>query len=103
MVKDKKKLKKGLTEFGSGLRKVLMTAATHPATACIAVCSLTTIGQLINGVPGDSKKRQEVRFQLDGLFRTARDLGFACAVAPVAVAGLGAVQAAVSKPKSGYP
>lgn len=92
----KKKAKVATIQLGGALKQILMTAATHPATACLAVMSLTVVGQLINGNPSpEDKRRWETRGQLAGLYDGAQKLGAACALAPVVVGALGVAKAGI--------
>jgi len=110
MVKNKKKLKTNLIKFGEGLRKVAMTTATHPATFALMLIALDKTAVMINrsiGMRNDGSWRKKM-FQKNNdtlafLSDNIMTLDVAAAVAPVAVAGLGVVQAAVTKPQSGYP
>jgi len=104
MVKDKKKLKEAVFKLGSGVRKVGTIAATHPATFAIMIVALDKTAVMVNrsiGMKKDGSWRHETFKRNNDTLAFLSDitvnLGLAAALAPVAVQGLGVVQAAVSK------
>ena len=92
-----------LTGIGGGLRDILVSAATHPTTAALAVMGLTVIGQFATGAYSDQKRMKSanlanVHGQLNGLYDGAQKLAIACAVVPVAVGAINLAQSALQKP-----
>lgn len=93
--RNKEKITIPLSKAGAALKDLLIAAATHPTTAALAIMTITTA---IRPVTEMSDKGKEFgRQHLDGLFASARDLGAAAAVAPVAIGALGVIKEAIAR------
>ena len=102
LVKDKKKLKEAASKFGSGLKQILVAAASHPTTAGIAVMTLTVIAkELVTQGRKDTEWRRRFNNEMGGLYAGAQGLAATAAVVPVAVGGLNLLQTAVAAKKGG--
>jgi len=104
LVKDKQKIKEAIFKLGEGIRKVGTIAATHPATFAIMIVAIDKVAVMVNrsvGMKKDGSWRHPTFKQNNNTLAFLSDitvnLGMAAALAPVAVQGLGVVQAAVSK------
>jgi len=124
LVKDKKKVKEKLIQFGEGLRKVATVAATHPATfgimAMLGIKTAAIINQAAamknEGGYGGKHWRTRANDQIDktlgNLSNNVMTMTLAVAAVPVVVAGLGvakeAFEAYKTRPvevevETGYP
>jgi len=100
MVKNKKKAKEAVFKFGSGLRKVLMVAASHPVTASLAVMTLTVITkEVVTQGRMDTAWRQRFNGEMGGLYDGAQKLGAAAAITPAVVATMPVIQSLITARK----
>lgn len=98
MVNDKKQAKEALSKLGGALRDILRVAATHPATAGLAVMSLTVISkELVTQGRDDTAWRRRFNGEMSGLYDGAQKLGLAAAVVPAVVATLPVIGAALAR------
>lgn len=98
--KNKKKVKEAASKFGSGLKQILVAAASHPTTAGIAVMTLSSvIKMLVTQNRKDTEWRRRFNKEQSGLYAGVQALALAAAVVPVAVGGLNLLQTAVAAKK----
>lgn len=94
MVK-KEKIEEALDKALEGSKDLsIALLAAHPAVACMAIMSVIT------AVRAPLKEDSPLAPLLDALYADARNLGLACALAPVVPGALNVIQAAIVATKA---
>lgn len=106
-MKQKKPLPKinlsPLKGVGGGLRDILVAAATHPATAGLAIMGMCGALQLLTGAYNEESRRKSVQKDqlhkmLDNIYGGAQSLAVASVVVPVAIGAVNLAQSAMQRP-----
>jgi len=95
--KNKKKAAiSAATKFGGAFKQVLMAAATHPATACLAVMTMTVVAKAtVTQFKNDKEWKILFNADMTGLYNGAQSLGVVCAAAPIVTGALGVVKSGI--------
>lgn len=100
----KKKLKELAPKVGGAFRDLLVAAASHPATAGLAVMTLTVITkELVTQGKREHQWQRDFNNEMGGLYDGAQKLALAAAVVPSVVGAIGSVAAAVAVKKGKQP